>query len=145
MEAVLHSHGNLNYQDLPPALDEMMKARVDAARANGNVLRHIASVDVKTKKVTIQLMEVPEHHTFACTPPSCEIVRFFTHRHKTYPLVVQGPSAGADSTASALVAELLSVMRGRVSPRSVALSRSGSHVALKNGTFSPQASLSKLV
>ena len=117
---------------------------MDAARANGNVLRHIASVDVKMKKVVIQLMEVPEHHVFACTPPSCEIVRFFTHRHKTYPLIVQGPSAGADSTASALVAELLNVMRGKVSPRSVALSRSGSSVALKHGAFSPQASSSKL-
>lgn len=146
VETILHSDGKtLNYQDLPPALDEMMKARVDSARAKGNVLRHIASVDVKTKQVAIQLMEVPEHHVFACTPPSCEIVRFFTQRHKTYPLVVQGPSAGADSTASALVAELLNVMRGKVSPRSVALSRSGSYMALKNGLLpSPQPSFSNL-
>ena len=148
VETVLH-HDNgqsLNYQDLPPAVDEEIKARVDAARAKGNVLRHIASVDVKTKKVTIQLMEVPEHHVFACTPPSCEIVRFFTQRHKTYPLVVQGPSAGADSTASALVAELLNVMRGKVTPRSVALSRSGSYLALRNSGLlpSPQTSFSNL-
>jgi len=121
-----------------------MKARVDTARARGNVLRHIASVDVKTKQVMVRLMEVPEHHVFACTPPSCEIFRFFTHRHKTYPLVVQGPSAGSDSTASALVAELLNVMRGKVSPRSVALSRSGSHLALRNGASSSMSSSTDL-
>jgi aspartokinase/homoserine dehydrogenase 1 len=146
VETILHSDGKiLNYLDLPPALDEKMKARVDSARAKGNVLRHISSVDVKTKQVTIQLMEVPEHHVFACTPPSCEIVRFFTQRHKTYPLVVQGPSAGADSTASALVAELLNAMRGKVNPRSVALSRSGSYMALKHGLLpSPQPSSSNL-
>lgn len=133
VESVLYSSGDnhtLNYQDLPPVVDGKMKLRVDAARSRGCVLRHISSVDVKTKKVSIQLMEVPEHHVFAVTPPSCEIVRFFTHRHKTYPLIVQGPSAGADSTASALVADLLQLMRGKSSPRSVALSRTGSHVSL---------------
>ena len=142
VEAVLHFDPSktVNYQNLPPAINEEMKVRVDAARARGNVLRHIASVDVKTKQVMIQLMEVPEHHVFACTPPSCEIVRFFTHRHKTYPLIVQGPSAGADSTASALVAELLNVMRGKVTPRSVALSRTGSHVLLKNTALPSQSS-----
>eukprot|EP00977_Amphora_coffeiformis_P027279 scaffold34600_cov184-Amphora_coffeaeformis.AAC.4 len=100
--------------------------------------------DAIVEAVMVRLMEVPEHHVFACTPPSCEIFRFFTHRHKTYPLVVQGPSAGSDSTASALVAELLNVMRGKVSPRSVALSRSGSHLALRNGASSSMSSSTDL-
>lgn len=112
-------------------IDAMIQARVDSARSHGCVLRHISSVDVHAKKVQIEIMEVPERHLFAVTPPSCECVRFFTRRHRSYPLIVHGPSAGVDSTASALLAELLHLMRGKSSPRSVALSRSTSGAALQ--------------
>ncbi|EEC46185.1 bifunctional aspartokinase, partial [Phaeodactylum tricornutum CCAP 1055/1] len=97
----------VDYTKFSPAVDELVQARVDAAKSRGCVLRHIASVDVKAKELSIKVVEVPEHHVLAVTPPSCECVRFFTHRHQRYPLIVQGPSAGADSTASALLAELL--------------------------------------
>lgn len=121
----------VDYTKFSPAVDELVQARVDAAKSRGCVLRHIASVDVKAKELSIKVVEVPEHHVLAVTPPSCECVRFFTHRHQRYPLIVQGPSAGADSTASALLAELLQLMRGQSSPRSVALSRTGSGAVLK--------------
>jgi aspartokinase/homoserine dehydrogenase 1 len=124
--------GEVNYQSFPPETDGLVKERVDAARSRGCVLRHIASVDVKAGKMEIRIVEVPEHHIFAVTPPSCACVRFFTNRHRKYPLVVQGPSAGADSTASALLAELLQLMRGKANPRSVALSRTESSVAFQH-------------
>ena len=115
---------------LDGALDEQVKMRVDAARENGCVLRHISSVNVRERVVEIKIVEVPENHVFALTPPSCECVRFFTHRHETHPLIIQGPSAGADSTASALLAELLHLMREKVGPRRVVLSRTGSSASL---------------
>jgi bifunctional aspartokinase / homoserine dehydrogenase 1 len=121
LEVILHAE--VDYHNLSADIDNQVQVRVDAARSRGCVLRHISSVDVKDKTVEVKLLEVPEHHIFAVTPPSCECVRFFTHRHRRYPLVVQGPSAGADSTASALLAELLYLMRGKATPRSVALSR----------------------
>ena len=126
----LISHEQVDYQNLSPKIDEQVKARVDAAKSRGCVLRHIASVDPKDKLLKVEIIEVPEHHAFAINPPSCEIVRFFTHRHRCYPLIIQGPSAGADSTASALLAELLHLMRGKATPRSIALSRTGSGVLL---------------
>jgi aspartokinase/homoserine dehydrogenase 1 len=126
----LISHEKVDYQNISPDVDKQVKARVDAARSRGCVLRHIASVDVKDKSLKVEIIEVPEDHAFAINPPSCEIVRFFTRRHRCYPLIVQGPSAGADSTASALLAELLHLMRGKATPRSVALSRTGSGVVL---------------
>lgn len=116
----------VDYNNLTADVDEMMRTKVESASLNGCVLRHIASVDVQERKFGIDVVEVPYEHLFAITPPSCECVRFFTDRHQTYPLVVQGPSAGADSTASALLAELLYLMRGKSSPQTVALSRSES-------------------
>jgi homoserine dehydrogenase len=89
-------------------------------------LRSIASIDVKTKSIQIRILEVPNQHAFAVSPPGCSCVRFFTRRHERYPLIIQGPSAGADSTASALLAELLQRTRGISTPRSLSLVRRGS-------------------
>jgi bifunctional aspartokinase / homoserine dehydrogenase 1 len=124
------SKTTLDYQNLPPHIDEQVKQRVDAARSRNCVLRHVASIDVKSGDIRTELVEVPDHHVFAVNPPSCECVRIFTHRHESYPLCVQGPSAGADSTASALLAEVLQLMQAKASPRSVALSKGSSSAAL---------------
>jgi aspartokinase/homoserine dehydrogenase 1 len=112
------------------AIDDMVRTRVAEAAARGCVLRHTGSVDVPTQAVEIKIVEVPNNHVFAVTPPSCECVRFFTQRHQPYPLVIQGPAAGADCTSSALLAELLSLMRTKVGPRMGVLSRSGSSAYL---------------
>ena len=113
------------------SIDEQVKARVQAASEKGCVLRHVGSVDVKTGLLEIKIAEVPYNHVFATTPPTVECVRFFTHRFQHYPLVVQGPSAGMDCTSSALLAELLSMMRSKVGPKSGILSRSNSSAFLK--------------
>lgn len=120
----------VNPQLLPPGLDQQMKERVAQAAMNGCVPRHISSINVKTGTINVKLVDVPSDHIFATTPPSCACVRFFTERHRQYPLIVQGPSAGADSTASALLAELLHLMRSKVGPRSGALTRTGSSAFL---------------
>lgn len=95
-------------------IDEMVRERVAAAEAKGCVLRSISSVDVETQHTAIKLVEVPNNHIFAVTPPSCECFRFFTHRYLGFPLIVQGPAAGADSTASALLAEQLRLIHSHV-------------------------------
>jgi aspartokinase/homoserine dehydrogenase 1 len=117
---------SLDFQNLPPQIDLAVQKRVDAAQAKGCVLRSIASIDVKTKSIQIRILEVPNQHAFAVSPPGCSCVRFFTRRHERYPLIIQGPSAGADSTASALLAELLQRTRGISTPRSLSLVRRGS-------------------
>lgn len=123
-----------DFQNLTKEIDDSVKRRVEEARANGCVIRQISSVDIATSEVEIKFVEVPDHHIFAVTPPSCECVRFFTHRHMTYPLVVQGPSAGADSTASALLADLLHHSRAKTNPRAVSLSKSGTSATLNHMT-----------
>jgi hypothetical protein len=116
--------GFKKYSDIESSLDEKMSNRVAQAAEAGCVPRHISSVDVVSGKVSSTVVDVPQNHIFATTFPSCECVRFFTERHKTYPLIVQGPSAGADSTASALLAEVLNLMKNKVSSKSGAISKS---------------------
>lgn len=127
---------SLDFLNLPPHIDEQVQTRVDAAKAKGCVLRSIASIDVKSKSIQVRILEVPNHHTFAVSPPGCSCVRFFTRRHERYPLIIQGPSAGADSTASALLAELLTRTRGISTPRSLALIRRGSSGAFLHNRHS---------
>lgn len=128
-DTLVDLNDNLDFQNLSPEIDEQVQRRVDAAKAKGCVLRSIASIDVKTRSISIQILEVPNHHVFAVSPPGCSCVRFFTKRHESYPLIIQGPSAGADSTASALLAELLNRTRGVSTPRSLELVRRGSSSA----------------
>jgi bifunctional aspartokinase / homoserine dehydrogenase 1 len=113
------------------SIDEAIRARVAAASERGCVLRHVGSVDVASQLIGIKIVEVPNTHVFATTPPSCDCVRFFTHRHQPYPLVIQGPAAGADCTSSALLAEVLRMMKSKVGPRSGILTRSNSSTYLK--------------
>jgi homoserine dehydrogenase len=123
----LVKEGVQSYSEMEADLDLAMKARVAEAAAKGCVPRHVFSIDVKSGDIVIKIMDVPQTHTFATLSPSCECVRFFTERHKTYPLVVQGPSAGPDSTASALLADLLNLMRKTEGVRSGELSKISSN------------------
>ena len=110
---------NRTFEEIAPSLDVHMADRVAQAAAQGCVPRHVSSIDVKSGDIDITIADVPSSHIFATTPPSNECVRFFTARHRRFPLIVQGPSAGVDSTASALLAELLHLMRRKVGPKSI--------------------------
>jgi len=118
------------YSEIEDELDATMKERVAQAAAKGCVPRHTFSVDSQTKNIAIHIVDVPYNHIFATTAPSCECVRFFTKRHATYPLIVQGPSAGVDSTASALLAEVLNLMKNKVGPKSGVIGRTNSSPTL---------------
>jgi aspartokinase/homoserine dehydrogenase 1 len=126
----ISANESLNYTSFEGNTDKLVEERVKAAAERGCVLRLISSVDVGSKSIDIKLLEVPNNHVFAVTPPSSACVRFFTHRYQPDPLVVQGPAAGADCTSSALLAELLHLMRSKIGPKSGALSRTGSSAFL---------------
>lgn len=50
-------HSSLDFQNLPPYIDEQVQKRVDDAKAKGCVLRSIGSIDVKTKSIQIRILE----------------------------------------------------------------------------------------
>jgi len=78
-----------SYEEMMTHLERAMIERVANAEKNGCVPRHVSTIDVSTGDVSIKVLDVPNSHPFATTPPSCECVRFFTEHHKRYPLIVQ--------------------------------------------------------
>lgn len=77
------------------------------AEAKDEVLRYIATLD--DEKVTIELKTVGRTHPFFNLAGSENIVSFTTERYKHNPLVIKGPGAGAEVTASGVFADIMSI------------------------------------
>jgi aspartokinase/homoserine dehydrogenase 1 len=88
--------------------DDIMKRRLDTARAHGSVLRYVGVL--QGTKASAGIKEVPEHHMLASTKGSDNIIAFTTQRYSKTPLVVQGPGAGADVTAMGVFSDLLKLL-----------------------------------
>ena len=87
-------------------LDAPMQARLDAARANGCVLRYVARLE-RDGKASVALRELPADHAFAHLRLTDNCVSFTTRRYCDNPLVVQGPGAGPEVTAAGVFSDLL--------------------------------------
>jgi aspartokinase/homoserine dehydrogenase 1 len=90
-------------------LDAPMAARLDAARASGQVLRYVARLDVAAGRASVGLVALPGDHAFAHIRLTDNVVQFTTRRYRDNPLVVQGPGAGPEVTAAGVFADLLRV------------------------------------
>ena len=88
--------------------DAPMLARLEAARARGQVLRYVGSVGVDGK-AAVGVVELPLSHPFANIALTDNIVCFRTARYDKNPLIVQGPGAGPAVTAAGVFADLLRV------------------------------------
>jgi aspartokinase/homoserine dehydrogenase 1 len=77
------------------------------AEATGQKLRFVASFE--NNKAVIGLRPVGPEHPFYMLSGSDNIVSFTTERYKDRPLVVKGPGAGAEVTASGVFADLVSI------------------------------------
>jgi aspartokinase/homoserine dehydrogenase 1 len=86
--------------------DAAMEARRAAAAAKGEVLRYVGAVDAKGV-ARVELRGFPKSHAFAGLAASDNIIAFTTARYSSNPLIVQGPGAGPDVTASGVFADLL--------------------------------------
>jgi aspartokinase/homoserine dehydrogenase 1 len=87
-------------------LDLPLAARLEHARSNGKVLRHVARVDA-SGAARVEVMELPLTHPFAVARATDNVVQFVTRRYHDNPLVVQGPGAGPEVTAAGVFADLL--------------------------------------
>uniref|UniRef100_A0A383V4M3 ACT domain-containing protein n=1 Tax=Tetradesmus obliquus TaxID=3088 RepID=A0A383V4M3_TETOB len=96
------------YMSRLPEFDADMAAKLDAARASGEVLRYVGVVDVKAGKGSVELRRYPASHPFAQLQGSDNIIAFTTARYgKQQPLIVRGPGAGAAVTAGGVFSDLL--------------------------------------
>jgi homoserine dehydrogenase len=102
---------------IPPAdflartgeLDEVLERRRRLAARNGRVLRFLASLDRDGARVG--LVEVGLDHPAARLDGADNLFALTTDRYRERPLLIQGPGAGVDVTAQALLGDVLAVHR----------------------------------
>ena len=80
---------------------------LNEAVAKGEKLRYIATLE--NGKATLQLRTVDADHPFYSLSGADNIVSFTTERYNSRPLVVKGPGAGAEVTASGVFADVMSI------------------------------------
>ncbi len=86
--------------------DQAVAEMLAAARARGQVLRYVGTIDAD-RRVSAGLREYPFDHPFANLSGSDNIVSFQTARYNTQPMIVRGPGAGPEVTAAGVFADLL--------------------------------------
>ena len=89
-----------------PEFDGEFLDRLNAARAQGNVLRYVGRIDDQGR-ASVGLVELEESHAFANIALTDNVVRFATSRYCNNPLIVQGPGAGPEVTAGGIFGDLL--------------------------------------
>jgi len=90
-----------------PDFDAPMAQRVAAAKSAGQVLRYVATIDVRAGKAKVGLESFAPTHPFANISLTDNIVQFVTGRYCDNPLIVRGPGAGPAVTAAGIFADLL--------------------------------------
>ena len=94
------------FLDRLAASDAHMTARFEAARASGSVLRYAGIVEANGR-ARVALSAYPMSHAFARLAATDNVLAFTTSRYRAQPLVVSGPGAGPEVTASGVFADLL--------------------------------------
>jgi len=93
------------------ATGETLEARVKNASEQGKAVRFLATV--KPSQATIGLVDVPADSPFAKLDASESLVSFTTRRYHQQPLMIRGAGAGAEVTASGVLADLLRIAERR--------------------------------
>ncbi len=87
--------------------NDIFEARKTKAEKEGKVLRFLAKYE--NGAASINLAMVDSSHPFYSLSGSDNIISFTTERYFTRPLVIQGPGAGAEVTASGVFAEIIAI------------------------------------
>ena len=92
-------------------LDDAWDARVAKAKARGGVLRY--QVSATARKVSVGLVVADESSPMASLRGTDNQFVFVSDRYKSNPMVISGPGAGPDVTASGVVNDVLQFARRR--------------------------------
>ncbi len=80
---------------------------VNEAEAKGEVLRFIATLE--NNKITIGVKSIGKTHPFYMMDGADNVISFTTKRYHDRPLVIKGPGAGAEVTASGVFADIVAI------------------------------------
>ncbi|MHA8066492.1 bifunctional aspartate kinase/homoserine dehydrogenase I [Aquirufa sp. ROCK2-A2] len=87
--------------------NDFFEKMINEAYHQGKVLRYIATLE--DQKITIGLRAVDEKHPFFQMDGADNVIAFTTKRYHDRPLVIKGPGAGAEVTASGVFADIVSL------------------------------------
>ncbi len=87
--------------------DAVFQKISNEANSKGNKLRFIASLE--NGQVTVGLKEVDAQNPLYNMSGSDNMISFTTKRYQKNPLVIKGPGAGAEVTASGVFADIVSI------------------------------------
>jgi aspartokinase/homoserine dehydrogenase 1 len=95
------------FLDILAEHDDEFTEMFEEAQAEGKKLCYIARYE--DEKATVQLEQIDRDHPFYGLDGSDNIVAFKTQHYQDSPIVVKGPGAGADVTASGIIADILRI------------------------------------
>jgi len=102
--------------DLEQGLDQALSAhaeaiasRVASERAEGRVLRYVATIT--REQVQVGLRSLPADDPIGSLRGQDNMLVYRTDRYRELPLVIRGPGAGAEVTAAGVMGDLLKVAR----------------------------------
>lgn len=93
------------------AQNAAMMERKEKADAEGKVLRHVSHIDMVSGKAEVRVEAVDNHSPLFRLKNDENLVSYKTERYSTSPLICKGASAGAELTASGVLADLLRLSR----------------------------------
>lgn len=96
-------------ESLADATDDELSRRALAASSRGERLRYLASI--ANGKAAVSLVSVPSSHPAFTLSGTDNLFSFTTNRYSKQPLVIRGPGAGAEVTASGVLADILHSIR----------------------------------
>uniref|UniRef100_A0A7S0L1V1 ACT domain-containing protein n=1 Tax=Coccolithus braarudii TaxID=221442 RepID=A0A7S0L1V1_9EUKA len=91
--------------------DAEVSERFAVARAEGLELVHLGTVDVSSGEASVHLTQLPKDDPLARCVANENVVAITSQRYSPRPMLLQGPGAGAEITASGLFADLLHLSR----------------------------------
>ena len=98
-------------------VDAAIKERLDKASAEGKVLRHVSFIDVGEKKAIVKLEAVDNMSPLFRLKKDENLVSYKTKRYVGSPMICKGATAGAELTATGVLADLLRLGRSFNSDR----------------------------
>lgn len=97
-----------------PSLDASLRAHYQRAYRDGARLRFVGRFDAGTSgdcRASVGLRALPAAHPLCGGSGTDNRVAIYSCRYREQPLVIQGPGAGAEVTAAALLDDVLRIMR----------------------------------
>ncbi|HEY0296038.1 MAG TPA: hypothetical protein VGC69_11965 [Bordetella sp.] len=106
---VLANAGDAQVDDLLSVLDAPLQETLEAARRDGAQLRVVGRFDAAGASVGLRVL--PAGHVLCGGAGTDNRVAIHSDRYPDQPLLIQGPGAGAEVTAAALLDDVLALLK----------------------------------